>query len=124
MTEITYAVTIIASVLFVIFIIYPLLKGLKRNPESVNFSINIIDVLKNNLGNDQTPESSELLKESIQFLEDKNEEYEKTISGLISNNSNRKYIICLKDDCYTPIKSSTKKCPSCSININKDYFNL
>ena len=70
MTEITYAVTIIASVLFVIFIIYPLLKGLKRNPESVNFSINIIDVLKNNLGNDQTPESSELLKESIQFLED------------------------------------------------------
>ena len=117
MTEITYAVTIIASVLFVLFIIYPLLKGVKRAPESVHFSINI-------LGNDQTPESKEILKESIQFLEDKNKEYEKTISGLISSHSNRKYIICLKDDCYTPIKSSTKKCPSCSININKDYFNL
>ena len=124
MTELTYAVTIVASILFVLLIIYPLLKGVKKAPESVHFSINIIDVLKNNLGNEQTPESKEILKESIQFLEDKNKEYEKTISGLISSHSNRKYIICLKDDCYTPIKSSTKKCPSCSININKDYFNL
>ena len=124
MTELTYAVTIVASVLFVLLIIYPLLKGVKKAPESVHFSINIIDVLKNNLGNEQTPESKEILKESIQFLEDKNKEYEKTISTLSSSHSNRKYIICLKDDCYTPIKSSAKKCPSCSININKDYFNL
>ena len=60
MTEITYAVTIIASVLFVLFIIYPLLKGVKRAPESVHFSITLVTTRHQNL--------KRFLKKAFNFL--------------------------------------------------------
>ena len=128
MTEITYAVTIIASISFVVFIIYPLLKGEKPSiNNSDTFLINPLEILKNNLNNkeiNKSQDSIEILKENIKFLEDIDKEYEKEIKELIVPDTKRKYIICLKDDCYTPIKNFMKKCPTCSININKEAFNL
>ena len=128
MTEISYVLTIIASISFVMFIIYPLLKGEKTSISNTdNFSINPLEILKNNLHNDEvtkSQESIETLKESIGFLEDIDKEYEKEIKELLVPDTKRKYIICLKDDCYTPIKNFTKKCPTCSISINKESFNL
>ena len=115
MTEITCVVTIIASISFVMFIIYPLLKGEKTSISNTdNFSISPLEILKNNLHNDEvtkSQESIETLKESIGFLEDIDKEYEKEIKELIVPDTKRKYIICLKDDCYTPIKNFMKKCP-------------
>ena len=128
MTEITYAVTIIASISFVVFIIYPLLKGEKPSiNNSDTFLINPLEILINNLNNkeiNKSQDSIEILKENIKFLEDIDKEYEKEIKELIVPDTKRKYIICLKDDCYTPIKNFMKKCPTCSININKESFNL
>ena len=128
MTEITYAVTIIASISFVVFIIYPLLKGEKPSiNNSDTFLINPLEILKNNLNNkeiNKSQDSIEILKENIKFLEDIDKEYEKEIKELLVPDTKRKYIICLKDDCYTPIKNFTKKCPTCSISINKESFNL
>ena len=127
MTETTYAVTIIASVSFVVFIIYPLLKGEKTSINNIdNFSINPLETLKDNLNNpdiSQSEESIEMIKESIVFLEGIDKEYETKIKELMIPDKKRKYILCLKDDCYTPIKNFTKKCPTCSIPINKESFN-
>ena len=105
MTEITYVVTIIASISFVMFIIYPLLKGEKTSISNTdNFSINPLEILKNNLHNDEvtkSQESIETLKESIGFLEDIDKEYEKEIKELLVPDTKRKYIICLNCLLYT-----------------------
>jgi len=127
MTEITYVVTIIASISFVIFIIYPLLKGDPKIIEGDVLSISTLDILQTKLHNTQScgsSESIEIIKETIRFLKDKDEEYEKAINELISEKSERKFIICPNIDCYSPIRNYTKKCHSCSIDIDKELFNL
>ena len=91
-----------------------------QNFASLEFTLTIEDTEINT----KSQESIETLKESIGFLEDIDKEYEKEIKELLVPDTKRKYIICLKDDCYTPIKNFTKKCPTCSISINKESFNL
>ena len=66
MTEITYVVTIIASISFVMFIIYPLLKGEKTSISNTdNFSISPLEILKNNLHNDEVTKSQESMPKDI-----------------------------------------------------------
>ena len=63
MTEITYVVTIIASISFVMFIIYPLLKGEKTSISNTdNFSINPLEILKKNINNDKVTKSKEYIE--------------------------------------------------------------
>jgi len=106
----------VSFLLFIVAIFNPVRKILKLSLDTK------IDEIKNKIKEAENIKSD--AQKTLSELKSRESEVEKEIKELLVPDTKRKYIICLKDDCYTPIKNFTKKCPTCSISINKESFNL